>query len=106
MPFVSWLLVTGGVTLIVTDSILFLPLRTRFLALAGGYWGKLFTCSMCFGFWVGVLLSLLGMPLAGLPPSWPWWLAAWASGAASSTAAYSAHVVRAALERWAFPEGK
>lgn len=110
MPLILlWALAAAGVTIIVTQSSLFLPLRT-FLK-RWEYPGKLIKCPMCFGFWTGVLLSLVGLSLvristavAGvsvpaalgpwtLAPTWPWWLAAWVDGAASSALCWITHVV-------------
>lgn len=96
---VGWALTACGVTTIVTTSIIFEPWRLWVVRLVGERVGKLFSCPMCFGFWVGVLLALLGSPLAHLPMRWPLWLTAWASGAASSFVCYLAHVVVVRLER-------
>lgn len=40
-----------GLTQIVVFSKIFEPIRPRF-----GWWGDLFHCPMCVGFWVGVFL--------------------------------------------------
>lgn len=91
---VVWALVVDGASLIVTQSSLFEPLRAK----AGdGYLGKLLACSLCFGFWVGVGLALLGLGPPGLPESWPPLLRAWAAGAAASTVAYGAQLGRQAI---------
>lgn len=102
MSLVAWLLVTNGVTTIVTMSTLFRPVREGFSRLVGEKLGNLLGCSMCFGFWVGVLVSLLGLPTPGLPASWPPWLTSWASGAASSFACFFLHLLLVLVDNAGF----
>lgn len=50
-----FLLSCYGMTLIVTQSRIFRPVREKFSCVRGiGYWIK---CPMCFGFWAGVFWS-------------------------------------------------
>ena len=93
---VSWGMVVCGVTLVVTQSTIFAPLRS----LAGRLWpwlGKLLACPMCFGWWVGAALSLypgLGPSAAlGLPRA----LAAPLDGFAASAVAWTFHVALEAM---------
>lgn len=76
---VGWILGVYGFTLVVTESEICRPLRRR-LDAAGRIWrmrrshggrgkswiGKLVHCSMCFGWWAGLLFALLGLPLEPL----------------------------------------
>ncbi len=51
-----WILVSFGMTVTVTLSTLFSPLRIK--ATKINHWlGDLVRCPMCFGFWVGLGLS-------------------------------------------------
>ena len=65
LPF---LLASYGLTLIVTQSRIFRPLRAKVERVPGiGYWIK---CPMCFGFWAGFFWSgslwpMIAMPLLG-----------------------------------------
>lgn len=101
----TWFLVVDGITLIVTQSKLTSPLRDA-LDARSEFFGFLLSCPMCFGFWVGVLLALLGLLPEGLPANWPTWAIAWASGAAASASAFSFHVVRKLLMQQLKPEVK
>lgn len=49
------------VTLIVTESLAFEPLR-RYVKRRSQYLGELVSCFLCFGTWVGLALSLLARP--------------------------------------------
>jgi hypothetical protein len=49
------------ITIIVTESLAFAPLR-RELKARSAYWGELISCFLCFGTWVGLVLSLLARP--------------------------------------------
>jgi len=57
--FVVWAFIIHGVTQIVTLSSLFTPFR-KFCA-RWQFTGALVICPMCFGTWVGMLLSLGGL---------------------------------------------
>lgn len=115
MPLIIlWALAAAGVTIIVTQSSLFLPLRTYLKRWE--YPGKLIKCPMCFGFWAGVLLSLLGLSLVRVSTAladfsltialgpwkigdWPWWVVAWVDGAASSAFCWITHVILSFLQK-------
>lgn len=62
VPFLAWLLSVYGLTLIVTESKLLGPLR-RILRSRSAFLGDLVHCPMCFGFWAGLGLALLGVSL-------------------------------------------
>ncbi len=47
------------ITVIVTESLLFGPLRER-IARRSRYLGELVSCFLCFGTWTGLALALLG----------------------------------------------
>lgn len=49
------------ITVIVTESLLFAPLRDA-IARRSAYLGELFACHLCFGTWVGLGLSLVFRP--------------------------------------------
>tara|TARA_R100000152_G_C6770097_1_gene196157 strand:+ start:1203 stop:1499 length:297 start_codon:yes stop_codon:yes gene_type:complete len=54
--FFMWVLVCFSLTLIVTDGTIFEKWRTA-IRNRSDFLGKLFSCPLCFGFWVGVLLG-------------------------------------------------
>jgi hypothetical protein len=57
----AWLPWLGsvGVTLIIATGKVFAPLRERLLRTAGlGWLGKLLSCALCTGFWVGLATGL------------------------------------------------
>jgi hypothetical protein len=97
MPLLFWVLTIYGATNIVTCSYLFKPLREAVNS-RSKWLGKLTTCPMCLGFWVGLFSALLGFyPGPALfPVSWPWWAQAWALGAFASGCCWILHV---ALEK-------
>lgn len=122
LSLLAWAFVAFGVTDILSRSSIFKPLRTRLET-----WGetskvahwlhKLIICPRCTGFWVGVLLSLLGLSLvrltgfvpadgatittAVLPITWPRWLVCWADGAATSALCWVVYVAVASCEKYA-----
>lgn len=56
---VVFILVTFGITNIVTLGKIFEPIRRR--TREDSWVGTLIRCPMCFGFWVGLLVSLAGL---------------------------------------------
>jgi hypothetical protein len=52
-------MVNIGLTIIVTQSKLFKPLRELFCKINPNFLGILFACTMCFGMWSGMLTSLI-----------------------------------------------
>ena len=85
MPLiVVWALAVHGITQIVTVSRIARPVRE----VAPSPLRALLSCPMCFGFWVGLALSLL---------SWPGLARAVVDGAAASGVAWAAHVTLARL---------
>jgi hypothetical protein len=64
MHLVRFVLLTCGLSYVVTQSSPLGPLRVIALKLLG-VWGALFYCMACTGFWVG-----LGLDWAGLGPPW------------------------------------
>lgn len=83
----GWALVVFSTTLLVTQSLIFRPLRRR-LELASYWLGKLVHCPMCFGFWAGAFWHLVGAPM---PAEGPLWLLR--SAIASSGVCWVFHVV-------------
>tara|TARA_Y100000310_G_C20501782_1_gene724370 strand:+ start:259 stop:558 length:300 start_codon:yes stop_codon:yes gene_type:complete len=51
-----WILITFGITLIITTSELLNPIR-GLLRKISGFIGRFFSCPLCIGFWAGVLTS-------------------------------------------------
>ncbi|APR79607.1 Hypothetical protein A7982_04954 [Minicystis rosea] len=88
-----WALAVHGITQIVTVSRIARPIREA----APSPLRALLICPMCFGFWVGLALSLAGLsPLRPLV-SWPGLMHAVVDGAAASAVAWAAHVILARL---------
>lgn len=87
---VVWSLACYGVTLIITGSYLLSGVRRRVASLST-FLGKLVSCPMCTGFWVGVAIPVRVIN-AGHPA-----LDALLSGAASSAVCFAAHVTLAKL---------
>ena len=59
VALVAWTLIVYGITLIVTGSHLFKPVRRRTEPYP--YLYKLFSCPMCFSFWVGIAFGIRGI---------------------------------------------
>lgn len=59
LNLIIYLLVNIGLTIIVTQSKLFKPLRNLFCKISPNFLGVLIGCGLCFGFWSGLLTSLL-----------------------------------------------
>lgn len=64
MSVLVWVLIAYGVTMLVTISKIAEPLRRR---IPTAFARKLVSCPMCFGFWVGIGLSLSGVGIAPAP---------------------------------------
>lgn len=86
----GWALAVYGVTLIVTGSYLLSGVR-RSIASRSAALGKLVSCPMCTGFWVGAIVPL-HVVASGSPA-----LDVLLTGAASSATCFAAHVVLARL---------
>jgi hypothetical protein len=99
---VLFLLATAGLSVIVTKSYIFKPMRDVFdigdekrIAVAKGelslsfserastYLHKLLTCPLCFGFWAGMLVYLM------FPYVWGYFLCLCLAGSIASLAIYS-----------------
>ena len=94
MPLiVVWALAVHGITQIVTVSRIARPVRE----VAPSPRRALLSCPMCFGFWVGLALSLCGLSPLGPLVSWPGLARAVVDGAAASGVAWAAHVTLARL---------
>jgi hypothetical protein len=93
-PMVLWLFLTYGVTLIVTGSRVAEPLRRLVLRIPK--FGYMIGCPMCFGWWVGLGLSLLGLGIAHGSPL-PAWLVPIADAFCSSAWCWVMHVVLAKI---------
>ena len=61
MGFLLWALFVYGVTLTVTGATITAGLRRR-LKVGLPWVGKLVSCPMCFGWWVGLAVGLVGVP--------------------------------------------
>ena len=59
LNFIIYLMINIGLTMIVTQSKLFKPIREIFCKINPNFLGVLFSCSMCFGTWSGILTSLI-----------------------------------------------
>jgi len=62
--FLVWMFTLLGVTVIVTQSSLLLPLRTKIFSL-NRYIGSLIACGLCFSFWAAIGIALLLDSLTG-----------------------------------------
>lgn len=92
---VLWLLLTYGVTLVVTGSKIAEPLR-RLIGRIPRV-GYAIACPMCFGWWVGLGVSLLGVgPAHGSPL--PTWMIPIADAFCASAWCWIAHVLLAHFE--------
>ena len=58
MDYFSFIFSAVGITMIITVSSLFLPIRS-FIDSKSSYLGELINCPMCTGFWVGLIVSFL-----------------------------------------------
>jgi hypothetical protein len=58
LDYFSFIFATVGITMIITISSVFLPIR-EFVESQSRPLGELIGCSMCTGFWMGVLISSL-----------------------------------------------
>ncbi len=90
-----WALVAYGLTTIVTRGSIFRWLRegapTQFLR-------TLFSCPLCFGFWVGLGLGFTGIgPATMLLPAWPTWALAVGDGWVASGACWIIHMAMLSL---------
>jgi len=110
--FFVWTLTVYGTTAIVTESTLFAPVRA-WTSRRWAWLGSLLRCAICFGWWCGAGLSVLGWsPAAEAGPAWwPWWWRAIMDGAASAAVTWGLSVavgslleVRFSLETWRFGE--
>ena len=86
---VAWALIVFGITLVVTGSSLFRPVRE---AMRPALLKKLIMCPMCFGWHVGLWLELI-MRLGPAPAHWPLAVAALADAFAASALCWTWHVV-------------
>src|SRR3954452_21530595 len=94
MPLIlAWALSVHGITQIVTVSRIARPIREA----APPPLRALLSCPMCFGFWVGLALSLAGFGVVGAFVSWPRLPVAVVDGAGGSAVAWGAHVILARM---------
>jgi hypothetical protein len=67
MELIIFILICYGTTNIVTNGRIFEPLR---FFLKQGYGFKMLYCSMCVGFWVGLMVSLLSQQFNFVENRW------------------------------------
>jgi hypothetical protein len=92
---IAWLLISFGVTLVVTGSKIFKPVRER---MPTAWLRALLRCPMCFGWWVGFAAGWFHFgPVSALAPGWPTWLEAFGDAFAASAWCWTVHVVLSAL---------
>jgi hypothetical protein len=53
-----WMMTSYGISMVITQSKIFQPIR-NLVSNASKFLGDMINCIMCFGFWVGLLLSLV-----------------------------------------------
>lgn len=58
LDFTIFLLATIGLTMIITQSYIFKPIR-KIIQQISPVLGKLLHCPMCFGFWSGILVKTM-----------------------------------------------
>tara|TARA_R100000152_G_C6697170_1_gene127476 strand:+ start:66 stop:344 length:279 start_codon:yes stop_codon:yes gene_type:complete len=58
-----WAFAVFGITIIVTQSMLFKPIRDR-IEKTSDFLGTLFSCPLCFSFWASIATSLLLGPVS------------------------------------------
>ena len=111
LAFLVWALTVHGITQIVTQSSLFTPVRK--FCMRWQFSGTLIICPLCFGTWVGMLMSVGGFApvrlmtaqvpfgFAPLPvlPAWPWWAALLFDGGLASGLAWMLHLFSGQLAR-------
>jgi len=56
---IIYIIINIGLTIIVTKSKIFKKIREYLCKISPNFFGYLFSCPMCFGFWAGVLTSLV-----------------------------------------------
>lgn len=89
MQFISFLIAGIGLTMIVTQSLLFSEFRVWFAARSERA-GEMIHCPMCFGFWAGTGLHLI-YPTVPLPdPLAPHFFYLWPIGIRVAILAYVA----------------
>ena len=59
MNLITFLLLNIGFTYIVTYSTIFGGFRSFFERVSPNFWGVLFSCPQCFGFWSAIILDLV-----------------------------------------------
>jgi len=58
LSLIIYLLINIGITIIITQSKLFKPIRNYFCKISPNFLGVLIGCTLCLGFWSGVFTSL------------------------------------------------
>lgn len=61
---IIWLLYIAGITIIITQSSIFKPIRDDFNEINPAILGKLVSCPLCLGFWVGLFSPFLESPIS------------------------------------------
>ena len=57
------LLICYAITIIITNSSIFQGFRDFFKKISPNFFGLLFICPLCTGFWVGIFLHFTGTPI-------------------------------------------
>jgi hypothetical protein len=61
---IGYLLLSAfGVTFIITDSLIFKPIRNFFSYISPNFLGEGITCPLCVGFWIGVAYRYFTTPV-------------------------------------------
>jgi len=94
LDLLIYILVNIGITIIVTQSKLFKPLREYFCKISPNYLGVLVGCSLCTGFWSGLFTSLFFLsPTLMINPSMWMFLFPLFDGAISSIVCFTFYLL-------------
>lgn len=64
MFLLLFLLASFGITAIITNSSIFSPIRNLFEKINPSFLGEGIVCPQCVGFWIGVILSVIGFNIS------------------------------------------
>ena len=66
LDFLLWILISFGITISITHGKIFNSFRV-WTSQKSTFFGDLFRCPMCLGFWVGIFLSVTWQSLTACP---------------------------------------